>query len=275
MANYDIPFVITSHGPDIIGYNESNRYHIYANKAAEYCKKIIAVSNKNKEKLEKIYSKYKNKIIIVPNGYNPNIFYREKYTKEDLLKFLNIEKKYNKIVCFAGRLSYNKGIDILLKSAKIYEKEDVLTIIAGYGSEYDKLKKIKDDLELKNVIFVGEQNHENLRKIYNASDVCAVPSREEAFGLVALEAIACGTPVIATKHGGMTHFVTKEVGILVDRENELQLAQGINKILNEEIVFNKDVLQNYAIENYSQDKLIDKLINVYEEAIMQGENNEQ
>lgn len=262
---------MTSHGPDIIGYNESDRYNNYANKVVKNCKKIIAVSNDNKEKIEDIYKQYKEKIVIVPNGYNPNMFYRENCSKEELLKFFNIKKKYDKIVCFAGRLSENKGVDILLKSAKIYNKENILTLIAGFGKEYYKLKKLQEELQLKNVVFLGDQSHENLRKIYNASDVCVVPSREEAFGLVALESIACGTPVIATRQGGMTHFVTNEVGILIDRENEKQLAKEVEKILNRKVIFDKEVLQKYAIENYSQSKLIDELINVYIDAINQGE----
>lgn len=264
-TEYNIPVVITSHGPDITGYYESDKYHGYAYKAAKECRKIIAISNDNKQKLKKIYSKYENKIITIPNGYNPDSFYREECSKEELLKSFNINKKYDKIVCFAGRLNKNKGVDILLNSAKIYDKDNVLTLIAGYGSEYESLNLLKEKLELKNVVFVGEQNHKALRKIHSVSDVCVVPSREEAFGLVALEAIACGTPVIVTRQGGMIDFVTEDVGILVEKENVEQLAESINKILNGEKKFNKEYLQDYAKNNYSQEILMDKLLKVYEE----------
>ena len=95
--------------------------------------------------------------------------------------------------------------------------------------------------------------------------MCIVPSREEAFGLVALEAIACGTPVIATKQGGMVDFITNDVGILVEKENVQQLATEIQKVLSQEIEFDKTYLQNYAKNNYSQEILMDKLLEIYEE----------
>lgn len=248
-----------------MGYYESNKYHRHADKAIAGAEKVITISNNNKQKVSKIYPDYEDKLVTIPNGYNPESFYRENKSKEELLKCFNISKNYEKVVCFAGRLAKNKGVDILLKSAKIYEKENILTLIAGAGKEYKALNLLKEKLELKNVVFVGDQNHEALRKIYSLADVCIVPSREEAFGLVALEAIACGTPVIATKEGGMTDFITKDVGILVEKENVEQLAKEINKVLSGEKKFDKKYLQSYAKKNYSQENLMNQLINLYEE----------
>lgn len=264
-TEYDIPLIITSHGSDIMGYHESNKFHKHADKAMAGSKKIIAISNKNKQKVNEIYSEYKDKIITIPNGYNPDLFYRENDSKEEILKSFNISKKYDKVVCFAGRLAENKGVDILLNSAKIYEKDNVLTLIAGAGSEYKTLNLLKEKLKLRNVVFMGDQNHEALRKIYSSADVCVVPSREEAFGLVALEAIACGTPVIATKEGGMADFITKDVGILIEKENIEQLAKEVNRVLSGEKKFDTKYLQSYAKENYSQENLMNQLIEIYEE----------
>lgn len=264
-TDFEIPVVITSHGPDITGVYESDKFHKQANKAAKECKRIIAISNDNKEKLNKIYNQYRDKIIFMPNGYHPDVFYRENCNKEEVLKSFQISKTYDKIVCFAGRLNKNKGVDILLRSAKMYEEKNVLTLIAGFGDEFEALNQLKQELGLQNVVFVKNQSHANLRKIYSISDVCVVPSRQEAFGLVALEAIACGTPVIATKQGGMVDFITKEVGILVEREDVNQLAKAIKQIIKEEIKFDKQYLQNYAQENYAQETLMDQLIDVYEE----------
>lgn len=90
-----------------------------------------------------------------------------------------------------------------------------------------------------------------------------VPSRKEAFGLVAIEALACGTPVIATNQGGIPDFLKKEVGILIDVDNSNMLAQAIMKILNKKI-FDSNYIANYAKDNYSQIILIDQLIDTYE-----------
>lgn len=265
LDEYNIPILITSHGSDIMGYNESDKYHRHFKKAANDCKKIVAISNHNKEEICEIFSEYSNKIITISNGYDKNVFYREECNKEEVLKSFNIDKEYDKIVCFAGRLTKNKGIDILLNSAKIYEKENVLTLIAGHGSEYEVLYPLKEKLNLKNIVFLGDRTHEELRKIYSISDVCVVPSRKEAFGLVALEAIACGIPVIATKQGGIPDFVNDDVGVLVEKENVEQLADAVIKVLEGKKKFDTNYLQNYARKNYSQEVLMDKLIQLYVE----------
>lgn len=266
-TQYKIPVLITCHGSDIMGYNESTKFHNYAKNAAKCCKKIIAISNKNEKDIKRIYKEDKCKVITMPNGYDTNVFYREKCKRSDILKEFNINREYDKIVCFAGRLAKNKGVDILLKSAKIYEAPNVLTIIAGDGQEHVPLVSLKEKLGLKNVEFVGNQDHNTLRKIYSISDVCAVPSREEAFGLVALEAIACGIPVIATKQGGIPDFVTKDVGILVEPENVEELADNIEKVLYGKIKFDTEYLEKYAKNNYSEEKLMNKLMEIYKEIL--------
>lgn len=265
LKEYNKPIIITSHGSDIMGYNESDKYHIHAKRAAKDCKKIVTISNHNKEEVSTIFEEHKHKIITIANGYDKDMFYKENCSREEVLKSFNINNKYDKIVCFAGRLAKNKGIDILLHGAEIYEKENVLTLIAGHGSEYEVLFPLKEKLGLKNVVFLGDLKHEQLRKLYSISDVCVVPSRKEAFGLVALEAIACGLPVVATRQGGIPDFVNEKVGILVEEENVEQLAHAIIQVLYENKKFDKDYLQKYAVNNYSQEKLMDKLIQAYEE----------
>ena len=136
-------------------------------------------------------------------------------------------------------------------------------MIAGDGEERKNLNEMAQELGLKNVVFLGNQSHDNLRKIYNISDVSVVPSRKEAFGLVAIESIACGTPVIATNQGGMPDFISKDVGLLVEKENISELRNAILKILNNEVKFDPDILAKYAKDNYRQDLFIDELINVY------------
>ena len=107
----------------------------------------------------------------------------------------------------------------MLKACKIYEDENTLTVIAGNGELFEELNQLKRDLELKNVVFVGNKPHEILREIYNIANVSVVPSRREPFGLVALEAMACGTPVVGTNQGGIPDFLKEEVGTLVEVEN--------------------------------------------------------
>lgn len=266
-AEFAIPIVITSHGSDIMGYEEWEKFHHYAHNATNKCKKIIAISNHNRDVIANIFRENDGKIVTILNGYDEKKFYRKRYNKTKVLRELGINKKYKKIVCFSGRLTKNKGIDLLLQAATIYENEDILTLIAGDGEEYKNLNQLKEELKLKNVIFVGHKDADTLRKIYNISDVCAVPSRQEAFGLVALEAMACGTPVVASNQGGIPDFVTGDVGILIEKENVEHLAGAIIATLKKAKKYNHRKIAKYAKDNYKQDLLIDKLIGVYESAL--------
>ncbi len=267
--DYNIPVVVTCHGSDIMGYEIWPKFHKIMYKVVDKCKKIIAISNNSKDIINNIFKENKEKVVTILNGYDEKVFYKEDYNKKDILNELKIYKNYDKIVCFAGRLAKNKGVDLLLQAAKNYEKEDVLTLIVGDGEELKNLKEMQEKLKLKNVVFLGNQNHDTLRKIYNISDVCAVPSRKEAFGLVALEAIACGTPVVATNKGELPNFVNNKGGILIEEENILELENAISKILDKEIIFDSKYLAEYAKSNYMQDLFIDKLIEIYKESLQE------
>ena len=130
----------------------------------------------------------------------------------------------------------------------------------------DLIKQVQE-LQLKDIVFVGDQTQENLNKLYNISDVLAVPSRVEGFGLVAIEGLACGTPVVATNNGGMTDFINESVGALVNVEDDVMLEKEISKILKGERIFDRTELANYAKERYSEEKVIQNLIELYENVI--------
>lgn len=267
VTEYNLPTAITSHGSDMMGYNIDNSFGVYCEKAIENCDKIITISKKNNEVVLENFPQAKNKSITLKNGYDTQIFHLKNLKKQEVLKEFGINKDYKKIVLYAGRLTENKGIDVLLNAANIYEDEDTITIIAGGGGLLGDLKKQASELNLKNIAFVGDQTQENLSKLYNIADVLAVPSRVEGFGLVAIEALACGTPVVATNKGGMTDFINDKVGALVDVEDEVMLEKEISKILNGNRTFNILELSQYAQNNYSQEAVINDLINIYKDII--------
>ena len=267
VTEYNIPTIITSHGSDMMGYDIDNSFYKYCIKAINGCNKIVTISNKNNQIVLDRFPEAKNKSITLKNGYDPKVFYLKNFDREKILKSYKINKEYNKIVLFAGRLTENKGIDILLKAAKRYENGEFLTIIAGGGGLLKELKKQVKELELKDVVFVGDQTQRKLNKLYNIADVLAVPSRVEGFGLVAIEALACGTPVVATNQGGMTDFINDKVGALVNVDDDIMLEKEITNILYNKKTFNRLELANYAKENYSQQVVINNLIKVYKDVI--------
>ncbi len=266
-SKYNIPTIITSHETDLIGYNKWEEFHIYCEKAVERCSKIITISNSNNEQVLAAFPEAENKVIQVRNGYDDNVFYNKQYNEKAILKEKGINKEYKKIVLFSGKLVHIKGVDILLKAAQKYEDGNTLTIIAGNGILLNDLKEQAKELNLKDVVFIGNQSQEELNKLYNIADVLAVPSRIEGFGLVAVEALACGTPVVGTNKGGMIDFINEQVGCLVDVEDDIELEKEISKILNKEKVFDRTELANYAKNNYSQKLLINKVIEIYKSCL--------
>lgn len=272
-TEYNLPTVITSHGSDMMGYNIDNSFGKYCIKAINECDKIITISKKNNQVVVENFPEAREKSTTLKNGYDTKIFYLKNLEKQKILSEFNINKKYDKIVLYAGRLTENKGIDVLLNSAKKYENGKILTIIAGGGGLLKELKAQVAELNLQDIVFVGDQTQENLSKLYNIADVLAVPSRIEGFGLVAIEALACGTPVVATNKGGMTDFINDEVGALVDVEDDTMLEIEISKILNKEKVFDRIKLADYAKNNYSEKVVINDLINIYKETINKNKNS--
>ena len=266
-SEFDIPLVITCHGTDIQGFCESDKYHAWANKAADSCKAIVCISDKNADEAKECFPNNADKCITMPNGYDNHVFCPDKVSVEDVLEKYNIEKKYKKIVSFAGKFAHFKGIDILLKAAKMYNVNDVATILAGDGALFEQMTKLKNDLKLDNVYFIHYQPHDALRMLYNSATVSLVPSRNEPFGLVVIEANACGTPVIGTNDGGIADILTTNTGILIDPEDPEALALNVEKILNNEISFDRDKIAKITKKKFSQDSLILKTIDLYKKAI--------
>lgn len=137
-SKYQIPLIITAHGTDLIGYKQSERFRPYAENAAQHAKYIITISEENSNLVKKIFNNVQNKTILIPNGYNSDNFYPQIINKENFLAQFNI-KNYPKIVSFAGKFTYFKGIDLLLKAASIYENDNVATILAGNGELFNDM----------------------------------------------------------------------------------------------------------------------------------------
>ena len=265
LKDYNIPYIITSHGAEFITYKRTNIFDKYGIKAVEGSKKIIAISEDNIKEIIDKFPNTKDKILYIKNGYNSQDFYEKNLDKRVVLKRFSINKKFEKIVLFVGRISEMKLLDTLFKAAKIYEKENILTLIVGDGDYKNNLNVLKQELKLQNIVFLGSKGHEDLNDLYNIADVLVLPSRKEALPLVAIESLACGTPAVVTNQSGMADIITKDVGLTFEMDNYEMLADQINKIINKQIIFDKNKIINYAKSNYSQDILIDKLIKIYEE----------
>ena len=261
-----IPYVVTAHGTDLMGYQKSGRFRKYAEEAARGAKKIITISDDNDGLVRQIFHDCKDKIVLMRNGYDPERFYPEKVAREWILSEFNITPR-SCLVLLTGKLTHFKGVDVLLEAARLYEGErpgEITTVIAGDGELHLQLKKQAENSNLRDVRFLGFLELSQLRRLYSAADVMAVPSRCEPFGLVAVEALACGTPVVATNQGGLPDIVNDEVGALVDVGDAFGLSAAIlHELFRPDRAKRSARAARYAYDKYAQDSIIGELIEIY------------
>ena len=270
-SKHQIPYVITAHGTDLMGYEKWPRFREFATIAADKCKRVIAISRDNYQVTLDTFPQIKDKTVLLSNGYNNEIFYPEDVDRASLLARYDIPDHGEKIILFAGKLTNFKGVDVLLHATRKYEELHpgaFTTVIAGSGEEGANLRQLAQDLDLQSVHFIGHRNQAELRELYSAADVFVIPSRYEAFGLVALEAMACGLSVVATDKGGLPDFITSEVGTLTTCDPDAIYAailEEMDKI--EKSPGRKTLVAHYAFHHYSMTHYIEELEKIYSDVL--------
>ena len=195
---------------------------------------ILVLTQAEKMDLENLYGISPEKVSVIPAGVDTDIFYPVPKLKARV--GLGLPDK--ETVMYAGRVEPIKGLDILLDSFKILnETRDVHLVVVG-GSlsgdrELDALRQRSKQLGiLEKITFTGSVNQSELGRYYSAADVFVLPSHYESFGLVALEAMACGTPVVASRVGGIPSFVDDgETGYLITWRSAEPFADRIEMLL--------------------------------------------
>ena len=260
-----VPYIITVHGTDLMGYKNDKRYHKYAIEAASHAKKIITISRQVHNDTLELYDIPEDKLALNPNGFDNDIFKIKDTDKLTLKKKFRLER-YSKIVSFVGKFTDFKGIDVLINAAKLVTEKipGIAFALAGDGALRKDMELLGLELALNNIHFLGHQDQNSVADLYNLAEVSVVPSRIEPFGLVAIEALACGTPVVATNAGGLPDFINDKVGRLVQMENVEKLAEAIiEELLNETKTTKGTYAAEYALKNYSWGKSIEKVIDLY------------
>ena len=171
--------------------------------------RIIAFSPHERDAMARLYGADAAKVSMVPCGVDLSVFrpLDQKAVRDRL--GLNGEK----ILLYVGRVEPLKGLDLLVETAAQMDSEDgVRVIVVGADvngdREMDRVKLLAKERDLEGQIdFVGQVDHKELPLYYNAADVFVVPSYYESFGLVALESMACGTPVVASRVGGLSTII--------------------------------------------------------------------
>ena len=202
---------------------------------AEKCHQIIASTQQEREAITKYYCVAPEKISVIPCGVNLEQF--RTLDKAQARRYLGIDD--GRIVLCVGRIDPLKGVDKLIKALPYIRDTGLRMIVIGGGEdsrhEVAQLRKLARTLDVDDsVAFAGPVKHDQLIYYYNAADVCVVPSYYESFGLVALESLACGTPVVATDVGNHRSVIKQgETGYVVKDNAPRRLAEKIALLLAE------------------------------------------
>ena len=266
---------------------------IFDPSCAERCVDLCAsISNQQIDALIDIFPNFpRDRVALSPNGYNQKIFKKLSipvdvyHDRKNVLKtFMTqpyegsphpsvpVEGDFDAVVVFCGKFAGWKRLDALLHAAAIYERSEtrsIATLIIGTGPHEDQISLQSlalDKLKLRRTFFLGPRAQDELSTLFNTADVGCFPSKMEPFGLVFIECMATGTPVIGVNSGGPKDFVTPEVGALIpetDDQTELvnSLADMIQTAIQKEWKACKgETAAKTARENFSVLTQVTKLL---------------
>lgn len=260
-----IPIVTTLHSFHALLTKDPERYKKIFLKSFQASTKLIAITPFVKEQAQRLGAN-PSKIEVISNGVDTHLF--KPMHKNESRKKLGLDLR-DKIILFVGNLTKRKGCDILIRAfGKV--KTDIKSaalVILGEGAEKKSLKRLCQELNLeKLILFVGRKTQNELADWYNACDVFVAPSRQEAQGIVFLEAMACGKVCIGTKVGGIPDIIVNDrVGLLTENENVTDLAEKIKSVLSND-AFSCFLGSNARCEiekKYSWKIISQKTLNLY------------
>lgn len=239
----NIKTYVSSHGSDILElYRKQKFIQPTIKKVLNKADVVLAVSNALKNEIlkidvENISSKTRIHLNSVDiNKFKPDI---DNNCRKNLKEELKINNN-NPILLFVGNVTKIKNIDLLIESKRELNTECNLVIV-GAGNQLNELKEkvnnYKNEGLIDNVYFTCART--DVDKIIPASDLLILPSFNESFGIVLIEALACGKPVIGSDVGGINEIITEDVGLLINPYDKGSLIKAIDKILTDEELYNK------------------------------------
>jgi len=259
---FKIPYFTITHGIEV--WNMS-RLKV---SGLRHSRGILSVSEFTKDRVLRQITDYpEGDVYVLPDTFDSDKF-RPEPKPQHLMDKWNI-KEEDKVLLTVARLSRNekyKGYDRVIEVLKDVIKEipEVKYVIGGSGDDMERIKRIiaDDDLEDR-VILTGFIPHDEVTDYYNLCDVFVMPSKGEGFGIVFLEALACGKPVIAgNKDASSEALLDGELGVLIDPDNVDEIKGAIIKMLKKEApekLLDSSYLRKKTIEAYGYQKFKEKL----------------
>jgi len=239
--------------------------------------RLIVATPAEKSQLQFLYQANAAKMVIIPPGVDTEHFYP--IPEDEARDYIGVSP-HDCVVLFVGRIEPLKGIDTLMKAVSIMGMHDAenpvyVTIIGGdpdvareeMTEEMARLQGLCDELCLGQMaLFLGKRAQDTLPYYYSAAEVLVMPSHYESFGMVALEAMACGTPVIASQVGGLAYLVKDgETGYHVPFDSPDVLSERLGALLGD-FDLRKKMGAQAALhaKGYDWDVIARRIIDVYE-----------
>jgi len=243
--------------------------------------RIVVATLAELTQLRFLYKANSNKLVVIPPGVDVSHFYPIPADEAKLYVGL---KPDDRMVLFVGRIEPLKGVDTLIEAMSCLQwKEERpvhLAIIGGdpavspeeMSAEMARLQKLCDDLAVgQTVVFLGKRDQDKLPYYYSAAELVVMPSHYESFGMVALEAMACGTPVIASEVGGLAYLVRDgETGFTIPDQEPEALCEKISWLLNDRHLH--ETMSQRAVEyaqDYAWEKIAKQIVGVYESLLVE------
>jgi glycosyltransferase involved in cell wall biosynthesis len=254
-----IPYVVWGQGSDV--YLPDWFTKLTSKTIIKNAGSAIALTEDMKRAMQAMYDR---DIAIVPNGID-----LKEYTSERPMQ--NVEGAEKRIL-FVGRLHPVKGVRYLLQAMSIVHQElpEAKLILVGDGEEREYLENLTGSLGIRKYVeFVGRIPHERVPDYMHHADVFVLPSLSESFGLVNLEAMACGLPIVATRVGGIPDLIEDGAnGYLIDPMNQQQIAEAVLKLLQNEMLW-KEMSDNNRkeVEKYRWNTVVATLEEIYQNSL--------
>jgi len=244
--------------------------------------RIVAATPAELAQLQWLYQSDVRNIVVIPPGVNLSHFYP--IPTDEAKEVIGVPASGHMLL-FVGRIEPLKGLDVLIEALALINQEGILdtcrlclSVIGGdpeatneqMNSEMKRLQTLREKFGLQDMItFLGQRSQDTLPYYYSAAEAVVVPSHYESFGMVALEAMACGTPVVASQVGGLAFLVQDgETGFHVPDGDAQALSERLTVLLKDNKLRHK--MGNNATafaSQYSWDKISNRLIKLYKDVL--------
>ena len=253
---YNIPLVITEHSSVERGPYVKNSYVPFIRDSYKKAKKVITVGNGLKNEIQALSGR--NDIEVIGNLVDLSKFTIKKRIQNEKFIFFSL-----------AFLEGEKGFDTLIKSfAKKFKDKEAVLYIGGDGSQRSWLEALTQENGVKKqIIFLGALSRDDVAKWMNKCDCFVLPSRYETFGVVYIEALASGRPVIGALNGGAEDIINNLNGYLVPIDDIDKLAEKMLELYKKIDSYNEEEIRSDCLKRFSPEVIVNKIISVYKEVL--------